>query len=202
MIDLKFAHPSRLLARAAIAATFAASLLTGASQSGAEPATVKVADNTFQPGGIYAFPGQTVIWSFEGEHVHTVTSNTGFFDSGSKSSGTFSYTFRSAGSYGYHCRVHDHTGGRIYVGMTLHGNRYTGFTLEWATAAAPRGWRYNVQYRLEGRTAWKDLWVNTAAITGRFDPTRPGNYELRARTHDVRNGHWSGWSLEQGRSIV
>ena len=202
MIDFKFAHPSRLLARVAIAATFASAILTGSSMSGAEPTPVKVNDGSFQPGSVYAPLGRTVVWSFVGQQAHTVTSNAGFFDSGRRTGGTFSYTFRSSGSFGYHCRIHEHTYGGIYVALQMHGRRDTGYTLEWATAAAPPSWRYDVQYRLEGRTVWKDLFVETAAATGRFDPTRPGNYELRARTHDVQHRHMSGWSLTQERNIA
>ena len=54
--------------------------------------------------------GTRVTWTNQDTAPHTVTSDTGAFDSGiatSLSNGaTFSFTFATAGSFAYHCEIH------------------------------------------------------------------------------------------------
>ncbi|MCX6254504.1 MAG: cupredoxin family copper-binding protein [Bacteroidia bacterium] len=60
-----------------------------------DPATITVAANT------------TITWTNKDAVVHTVTSSTGLFDSGSiGTNGTYSHTFTTAGTYPYYCVVH------------------------------------------------------------------------------------------------
>jgi plastocyanin len=60
-----------------------------------DPATITVAANT------------TITWTNKDAVAHTVTSDTGLFDSGSiATNGTFSFTFSTAGTYAYHCTPH------------------------------------------------------------------------------------------------
>jgi plastocyanin len=73
----------------------------------------------FDPEVIEINPGETVVWTWVGG-THSVRSAQpgspglpnctpdGRFDSGAKSSGTFSYTFTAPGSYEYHCGVGSH----------------------------------------------------------------------------------------------
>lgn len=68
---------------------------------------VQIRDNFFQPQEIAIDPGDTVTWDGGGFHAHTVTSDTGLFNSGQMSSSDeFSHTFQKAGVYYYHCRFH------------------------------------------------------------------------------------------------
>ena len=54
--------------------------------------------------------GQTVTWQWAGSSHSSTSGNccsaSGMWDSGVKSSGSFSYTFASAGNYPYFCSVH------------------------------------------------------------------------------------------------
>ena len=59
------------------------------------PATITVSANT------------TITWTNKDAVGHTVTSDSGLFDSGTiGTNGTYSYTFASAGTFTYHCKVH------------------------------------------------------------------------------------------------
>jgi plastocyanin len=58
----------------------------------------------------------TVTWVNEDYSIHTVTSNTGIFDSGLLNSGDkWSYTFSTPGTYAYHCAIHPFMLGTIIV---------------------------------------------------------------------------------------
>ena len=61
----------------------------------------------FSPASITVAAGTTITWTNKDGVAHTVTSDTGLFDSGSMSNGaTFSPTFSTAGTFPYHCSVH------------------------------------------------------------------------------------------------
>ncbi len=66
---------------------------------------------SFSPSSLSINVGDTVRWTFAGG-THTTTSDTGLWNSGSRSSGTFDHTFTSAGTFGYFCQPH------IGFGMT------------------------------------------------------------------------------------
>ncbi len=58
----------------------------------------------------------TVTWTNNDIAAHTVTSDTGAFNSGNIAAGaTWSYTFTSAGTYGYHCSYHPWMTGTVIV---------------------------------------------------------------------------------------
>jgi plastocyanin len=61
---------------------------------------------TYAPSSVDIAAGGTVTWTWGGTISHTVTSDTGLFDSGVKTTGTFSFTFPTAGTFPYHCTVH------------------------------------------------------------------------------------------------
>lgn len=49
----------------------------------------------------------TVVWKNTDPAIHTVTANTGVFDSGNMNAGdSFTYTFTKAGTYSYRCIYH------------------------------------------------------------------------------------------------
>jgi len=80
--------------------------------------TVQVGDDHFAPQTITVPVGTTVTWEVTGTHGHTVTSDTGVFNSGStplKQGDTFSFTFNQVGTFPYYCMFHGGPGG---VGMS------------------------------------------------------------------------------------
>lgn len=61
----------------------------------------------FNPDSLTVKVGTTVKWTNDDSVVHTVTSDTGLFDSGDLNPGdVFSFTFTAAGTYAYHCIPH------------------------------------------------------------------------------------------------
>ncbi len=61
---------------------------------------------TFAPSKVDIAAGGTVTWTWGGTLNHSVTSDTGLFDSGVRTTGTFSFKFATAGTYNYFCVVH------------------------------------------------------------------------------------------------
>jgi plastocyanin len=68
---------------------------------------VSAIDNVFTPKELHIDVGDRVVWKNSGIRVHTVTSDTGLFDSGDLFIGqTFARTFKKEGYYFYHCTHH------------------------------------------------------------------------------------------------
>lgn len=68
---------------------------------------VFIQGSAFSPSSITVAANTTVTWTNKDAVAHTVTSNTGLFDSGLISTnGTFSFKFTAAGNYPYHCTPH------------------------------------------------------------------------------------------------
>jgi len=96
------------------------SLVKGSGWNGAGAAGVSISSYTFDPSPL-SFPmasNVTVTWTNNQDVTHTVTSDTGLFDSGNVVPGaTFSFNFTglAAGTYGYHCKIHSGMTGKISV---------------------------------------------------------------------------------------
>jgi plastocyanin len=61
----------------------------------------------FSPSTITVPVNTTITWTNKDEYAHTVTSNTGLFDSGPISNNwTYSHTFTTTGTFPYHCKIH------------------------------------------------------------------------------------------------
>ena len=61
----------------------------------------------FNPATITVTAGTTIKWTNKDSAPHTVTGDTGLFESGSLSEGsTFSFKFNTAGTFLYHCALH------------------------------------------------------------------------------------------------
>ena len=61
----------------------------------------------FNPSTISITTNTTITWTNKDAVGHTVTSDTGLFDSGTiGTNGTYSFTFVNAGTYTYHCKIH------------------------------------------------------------------------------------------------
>ena len=77
---------------------------------------VSIIDFAFQPQALTIKKGRGVTWTNTGAKNHTVTSDTGLFDSGVLAPGaTFSQTFKQSGTFAYHCTIHPSMTGSIKV---------------------------------------------------------------------------------------
>ena len=77
------------------------------SSSGPGANEVWIQSMAFNPGSITVTVNTTVTWTNKDGVAHTVTSNTGLFDSGTMNNGaTYSHQFTTAGTYPYHCTPH------------------------------------------------------------------------------------------------
>lgn len=86
------------------------------SAAPAEPGTVVVADNEFNPNDIEVSAGDTVTWQFEGAAVHNVTFDDDAYEaSENKKEGTHEQTFEEAGSFSYTCTLHPGMDGTVSV---------------------------------------------------------------------------------------
>jgi plastocyanin len=92
--------------RALVAAVIVAATFSPVPARAVAPAEVDIRDNFFDPREIRIEPGEAVTWTDRGFRPHTVTSDTGLFDSGAINAGDFSFTFEEKGTYYYHCRLH------------------------------------------------------------------------------------------------
>ena len=72
--------------------------------------------SSFSPGTINVTVGTTVTWTNRDGIAHTVTSDTGVFDSGTlNNNGVYSYTFNTAGTFPYFCVLHPGMTGSVVV---------------------------------------------------------------------------------------
>lgn len=80
------------------------------------PNEVIMQGTAFSPASLSVKAGTKVTWRNNDYMAHTVTSDTGLFDSGSiGTSGSYSYTFTATGTYSYHCNFHSGMTGVIVV---------------------------------------------------------------------------------------
>jgi plastocyanin len=89
----------------------------------AATAHVSIVDFGFSPATITVTVGTTVTWTNTGAVIHSVTSDTGAFDSSPSCptgvcidpGSSFSHVFSTAGTFTYHCRVHSSMHGTLIV---------------------------------------------------------------------------------------
>ena len=92
-------------------------LVKGTGYTGGNMAGISLTQFTFNPGSV-SIPANlvTVTWTNNDGGAHTVTSDTGLFDSGNLNPGmTFSHFFPTPGSYPFHCTYHPYMTGTITV---------------------------------------------------------------------------------------
>ena len=69
--------------------------------------TVTMKGLAFNPTALTIAKGATVTWTNDDSTTHTVTSDTGAFDSGNLSPGaTYTRQFNDTGTFPYHCTIH------------------------------------------------------------------------------------------------
>jgi len=79
-------------------------------------AEVGIYDDRYEPATINVPVGATVRWTNYGNHKHSVTSDSGLWDSqGLAPAATTSYTFTQPGKYTYHCSLHSDMRGTVIV---------------------------------------------------------------------------------------
>ena len=89
---------------------------SGGSAGAGGGSTVAIVDFAFQPMATFVGVGETVTWSNTGAAPHTVSADSGAFDSSTiDPGGAFSQTFDTAGTYGYHCNIHPNMRGMVVV---------------------------------------------------------------------------------------
>jgi plastocyanin len=126
----------------ALAALALTALALTAPRAAAVVQEVGVQFQAFGPSVVDVLPGETVAWSNVSDRRHTVTSDTGLFDSGDLQAGDrFTWQFDEPGAFAYHCTVHAGMVGEVDVRRVILGPL--------PTAAIPAGDRVEVT----GRTA-------------------------------------------------
>lgn len=85
-------------------------------------AAVSIYNMSFVPSTVTISAGTSVTWTNNDSMNHTVTSDTGVFNSGVISTagaygtgGSFTYTFNTPGTYPYHCTIHPTMTGSVIV---------------------------------------------------------------------------------------
>ena len=151
---------------------------------GASPTEVNILFSDYRPSQLDALPGETITWTNVSQRTHTVTSDTGLFDSDEIAAGErFSVLLDAVGSYPYHCTIHPGIRGEIDVRrVTLDSlppaALPVGKPLELTGRTADRTRPVEVQ-RLSGST-WSTVASATPAADGRWTATiraeAPGNY--------------------------
>ncbi len=77
---------------------------------------VNISNFAFSPQTLTVAKGATVTWTNNDSTTHTVTSDSGVWDSGDLAPGkTFNYTFNQTGTFPYHCNIHTYMTAKIVV---------------------------------------------------------------------------------------
>ena len=92
--------------------------ISGCKKDSSDPDSneVYIQNMGFSPSTITVSLNTTVTWTNKDGIAHTVTSDSGLFDSGSIGDGqTYSHTFTSVGTYSYKCSYHSSMTGTVIV---------------------------------------------------------------------------------------
>jgi plastocyanin len=77
---------------------------------------VTISGFAFSPQTLTVAKGTAVIWTNNDSTTHTVTSDSGVWDSNEVAPGkTFSFTFNQPGTFPYHCKIHPSMTAKIVV---------------------------------------------------------------------------------------
>ena len=149
---------------------------------------VTINDAGYNPAEMVVAPGQHVMFTNSGVNPHTVTSDTGAFDSGTlNKNNTFDLAAPAAsGVYAYHCTFHAFMHGTVTVStLTLTGPKQVlvgkTATVRGTAPGTPAGTPVSLE-RLTGAT-WTPIASTTLAADGTYTFTTPaltGGTQLRA----------------------
>jgi plastocyanin len=114
---LSFPKARGPLRATATAAALALSAMTIAAPAGGSSGpTVAIIDLHYRPSPITVQVGQTITWVNEGFLNHSVTADSGEFDSGTiRGEKQYSMTFAKPGTFAYHCTFHPNMHGTVIV---------------------------------------------------------------------------------------
>jgi plastocyanin len=71
---------------------------------------------TFEPSAITVVAGTEIVFTNDGDEVHTATADDGSFDTGTLNTGdSHAVVFDEAGSFAFHCSLHPWMSGQIVV---------------------------------------------------------------------------------------
>lgn len=182
-----------------------------AAEARTRPSAVRVQarDDYYLPSILTVRRGGTVVWDFTAaDRSHTVTdgSGMGLFDSGIVSPGgpSFEVDFRAAGSYPYTCTLHlDVMNGHVDVPVRVWpetGKLGRTFSVRWASARAPDGYVYDVQFKGPGGR-WSRWQTGETFAREAFEPARDGEFRFRARLRSA-SGSASEWSRGASLSVT
>lgn len=128
----------RLLAAAAIALpAVGLARMLGGQDVGAADVAATINNFAFSPNPLTVPAGTRVVWTNMQTGVpHTVTSDTGLWDSGTVAPGAmFAFTFTTAGTFAYHCTIHPTMHGTVVVTAQAAGTTPATTTTAPTTAA-------------------------------------------------------------------
>ena len=174
---------------AAALAALLATLVVVAQAGGAtapKPEEVAVQFSAYGPSQLDVLPGKTVKWSNVSQRTHTVTSDTGVFDSGHLGpGGTFDFKFNQPGRYQYHCTINSSIVGEIDVRRVILGELPTaavpvGDRVEFAGLTADSSKPIRIQERVSG-----SRFTTIATVKPKADGTWRADIPARA-TGDYR----------------
>jgi plastocyanin len=140
---------------AALLATLAVVAQAGGATK-PKPEEVAVQFSAYGPSQLDVLPGKTVRWSNVSQRTHTVTSDTGVFDSGHLGpGGRFDFTFNQPGTNQYHCTIHSSIVGEIDVRRVILGELPTaavpvGDRVEFTGLTADSSQRIRIEQRVAG----------------------------------------------------
>lgn len=98
-------------------------VLVQAAVAEATQQEVSVQFSAYAPSQLDVLPGETVQWTNISQRTHTVTSDTGLFDSGELlGDARFTFPFSSVGTYAYHCTIHPSIRGEVDVRRVILGS--------------------------------------------------------------------------------
>jgi len=128
----------------------------------------------YGPEQLDVLPGQRVLWTNVSSRTHTVTSDTGLFDSGDvESDSRYSFQFNTPGTYRYHCTIHAGIVGEVDVRKVILDGL--------PTAAVPEG----APVEFGGRTSTPGQPVLIQQRAG------GGAFRTVARVKPAANGSWT-----------
>jgi plastocyanin len=171
------------------------------SAPGATPAAlaldvpVEITATAYAPSAVTTSLGGSVTWTNHSGEPQTTLSNQGFFypllDHGTE----VTLGFEHAGTFAYHSQENPTMHGAVRVPLKAPAGAANGFTLRWSAVGSFTDQRtFDVQKKAPGTTTWTSYRSNTTARSAFLNPTKNGTWRFRARTDNVSNGQYSGWS--------
>jgi plastocyanin len=143
-----------------------------------ETATVGIHDMAVSPVDLVVAPGAKIVWTNVGRRRHTVTADTGSFDSGTLFPGdTFSVVApMSVGAFEYHCRFHQYIRGTVTVSrVNLHAPAEVAYghtaALDGVVPGADAGTQLTIERLVAG--VWTPLVTAVVDAAGTFRATTP-----------------------------